>query len=138
MSETIFSADGVTSLVFSVNPSYPGRLMLDSGRVRATTEGGEDRLYKKGTACAVHTLRFEGLPASDFDGGFDYVAGIQAAGTQSLAGWFFLVASDGSEFMYSDPFGGEHVVTLADSGLDFSLTDLGLYDGTIRLRERVG
>ncbi|MBI5694399.1 MAG: hypothetical protein HZC51_01495 [Nitrospirae bacterium] len=138
MADAAFTADGVTPLIFSVNPSYPGRLGLGSGRVRGKTEGGEDYLYTKGKAYVLYTLRFEGMPARDFDGGYDYAAGVQEGGSQSLVNWFVSVAADGAEFTYSDPFGGTHQVTLADTVLEFTLTDNGLYDGALTLRETVG
>ena len=139
MAETSFSAgDGATPLVFSVNPSYPGRVTLRSGLARASTEGGFEYAYNKGQPCAVHTLRFTGMPASDLDGGFDYVAGAQAEGSQSLLNWFVNVAPGVESFTYKDPFGAEHAVVFADGALELSLTDMGLYDGVITLKETIG
>lgn len=127
---------GVTPLVFSVNPRYPGRVALGSGVVWVQTEGNEEYSYKKGAGYAVIELKFENMPASDFDGGFDYLTKAQGPGTQSLANWFLNMA--GEAFTYTDPFGVAHVVTFADDRLDFQMTDNGLYDGIIKLKEQLG
>jgi len=140
MAETVFTAGGgAAPLDFSVNPSYPGRVTLQSGVARAQTEGGTEYAYAKGPLYALYTLRFEGMPGSDYDGGFDYAASSQAAGAQSLINWFINVAPPGSAgFTYTDAFGKAHSVTFADDRLEFSLTGDGLYDGVITLKEILG
>lgn len=139
MAEAKFMADGATALVFTVNPRYPGRTTLDGGSVRGLTEGGQEYVYKKGRACLLHELKFEGMPASDFDGGFDYATSTQAAGTQSLVNWFLNVhGQDHAPFTYQDPFGNTHSVMIVDDRLSFALTDYGLYDGVITLKQYTG
>ena len=140
MSESAFTAGaGVTPLNFSVNPSYPGKVTLQSGLAKAQTEGGSEYAYSKGPAYVLYTLRFEDMPAKDFDGGFDYKTGGQAEGTQSLVNWFLNIAPPGaSGFTYKDPFGTEHEVTFADDRLEFMLTDIGLYGGAVVLKETLG
>jgi hypothetical protein len=133
-----FSAGtGVTQLVFSVNPCYPVRAVFNSGSVKAMTEGGEEYVYRKGEGYLLHYVRFEGMPASDYDGGYDYSAKAQAEGTQSLINWFCSIAGSGT-FTYQDPFGKAHQVSMADGKLDFGMTDNGLYDGVITLKEMLG
>ena len=134
-----FELPGAAPLEFRVNPAYPGRVVLRSGSVRAETEGGGEYVYSKDGGFAQLTLRFEGMPASDFDGGFDYSSGTQAPGTQSLANWYFKVTGmGGAAFTYYDPFGGAHEVSFMDERLEFSMTDHGLYSGVINLKERLG
>jgi hypothetical protein len=137
MASATFTADaGVTPLAFSVNPRYPGRVTVQSGLVRALTEGNEEYMFAKGARYAVIELKFEGMPACDFDGGFDYLTNSQAQGKQSLTNWFLNLASEA--FTYTDPFGKSHEVTFADDKLDFQMTDNGLYDGVLKLRELLG
>jgi len=139
MNNTVFSRQGEQQLEFSVNPVYPGRLEAYCGLAVGLTEGGAIYSYGKATPHVLHTLRFEEMPSSDFDGGFDYPAGVQEPGTQSLVNWFMNVAPPGGgNFTYTDPFGGTHVVELADTRLEFLLTANGLYSGTIRMKEYVG
>jgi hypothetical protein len=139
MARTVFSIQGAQDLEFSVNPVYPERLEADCGLTVGLTEGGALYAYGKGRPYLLHTLRFEDMPSSDFDGGFDYVTGTQGSGTQSLINWFMYVAPPGGgPFSYGDPFGGTHYVELADPRLEFSLTAKGLYSGTLRLKEYVG
>jgi hypothetical protein len=133
---TFTAGEGVTPLVFSVNPRYPGKVTLQSGVVRVLTEGNEEYAFGKGAGYAIIELKFEGMPASDFDGGFDYPTNSQAHGRQSLTNWFFRNA--GGVFTYTDPFGTSHQVTFADDSLAFQMTDNGLYDGVIKLRELLG
>jgi len=137
MADTVFTAGaGVTPLSFSVNPCYPVRVCLNSGVARGVSEGGTEYAYRKGPLYALHFIRFEGLPSSDYDGGYDYVTGLQGAGTQSLVNWFVNVSQAGSgTFTYTDPFGKARTVSLADDKLEFSLTDKGSYDGAITLKE---
>jgi len=138
MTSASFSAGtGVTPLAFSVNPSYPVRAVLHTGLVKALTEGGDEYSYGKGPGYILHYLRFEGLPAVDFDGGYDYAAGTQEAGTQSLVNWFLNAAGVGT-FTYQDPFGKLHEVSFADDRLEFAMADYGLYDGVITLKQRIG
>lgn len=133
-----FSAGtGTLPLVFSVNPVYPVKITLYSGFVKVLTEGGEDYVSQKGAGYALHTLRFDGMPSRDYDGGYDYAARTQAAGMQSLVNWFYNVAP-ASVFTYQDPFGGSHQVGFADNKLEFALGDHGLYDGQITLKETLG
>jgi hypothetical protein len=136
MGEALFTKAGQASLRFPVNPSYPGGLVVESGVVNCITEGGGRYAYKKSEPCVLITLRFSGLPASAYDGGYDYAARVQVSSTQSLVNWFLNVCSDRSEFSYSDPFGKTHAVTIEDDRLLFSLADHELYDGTITLRKK--
>jgi hypothetical protein len=139
MPVTAFTSQGADGLEFSVNPVYPGRLEVSPGLAIGLTEGGEAYAYGKGRPCVVHVLSFEDMPSADFDGGFDYATGAQTPGTQSLVNWFVNVAPPGGGgFTYSDPFGGSHTVAFADARLDFSLTSLGFYSVSIRLREYIG
>ena len=140
MPGAVFSAGGgITPLTFSVNPCYPGKVALCSGVVRAATEGGDDYVYEKGPGYVLYLLKFEGMPASDFDGEYDYTTHVQAQGTESLVNWFFNIAGPLSpEFTYQDPFGTAHLVSIVDDRLDFSLTDHGLYSGVLTLKERLG
>lgn len=139
MPGTVFSSQGGDTLEFSVNPVYPGRLEANPGLTLGVTEGGALYAYGKGRPYVLHTLKFEEMPASDLDGGFDYSSGTQSPGTQSLINWFINIAPPGSGgFAYADPFGGSHAVEFADTRLDFSLTALGLYSVSLRLREYVG
>ncbi len=139
MPGTSFSTQDGDTLEFSANPVYPGRLEADSGLALGITEGGVTYAYGKGRPCILHTLRFEDMPASDLDGGFDYASGTQSPGTQSLMNWFINVAPAGSGgFTYDDPFGGSHSVEFADAMIEFSLTSPGLYSVSLRLREYVG
>ncbi len=134
-----FNKTGEVSLVFAVAPRYPCRVSLVSGFVSAETEGGEEYAYGKGSSYALLELKFEGLPAADFDGGYNYAANAQAAGTQSLVNWFYNVFSPSrAAFTYTDPFGKGHTVTIEGDRLDFTETNYGLYDGTIILKERLG
>jgi len=134
-----FELDGNEPLEFSVNPSYPGETSIDSGMVTALTEGGEIYASRKSGRVQKIALRFDGMPASDYDGGYDYAAGTQNAGTQSLVNWFLNVASPGAvEFTYTDPFGDAHTVTFSEGDLDMKLTDEGEYTGTVRLRKALG
>lgn len=134
-----FNKTGETPLVFSVAPRYPCGVSLVSGFVNAESEGGEEFVYRKGSSYALLELKFEGLPAADFDGGFNYAVNAQAAGTQSLVNWFYNVFSPSrAPFTYTDPFGRGHTVTIEGDRLDFSETNFGLYDGTIILKERLG
>jgi hypothetical protein len=75
MSGASFTAAGLTALNFSVNPSYPGKVTLDPGLVPLKSEGGEDIFIRKGGSSMFMALNFVGLPAADFDGGFDYASG---------------------------------------------------------------
>jgi hypothetical protein len=139
MSQARFESAGATPLVFGVNPAYPGRVVLRTSSVRAETEGGAEYVYRKGGGYLQLTLRFDGLPASDFDGGFDYAAGTQAEGSQSLVNWFFGVTGMGaSSFTYYDPFGNTREVAFMDDRLEFAMTDHGQYTGIINLKERLG
>jgi len=140
IAETSFTAaGGIVPLNFSVNPSYPGKFLLQSGIARTLTEGGTEYAYRKGAFYGLYTLSFEGMPAADFDGGFDYKTSAQAEGTQSLVNWFVNVAPPGAAgFTYKDPFGSEHAVSFAEDKLEFSLTDNGLYGGTVVLKEILG
>ena len=140
MSTASFSMGGAAvPLVFSVNPSYPCKAALCAGAVRVRTEGGGYYAYEKGGCAAELLLHFAGLPAAEFDGGFDYAAKTQAEGTQSLAGWFFGATKSGTLwFTYTDPAGHGHDVAFADNRLEFALTDNGLYDGAVRLVKVVG
>ncbi|MGA2193084.1 MAG: hypothetical protein ABSG42_06885 [Nitrospirota bacterium] len=132
-----FSAGaGVTPLVFSVNPRYPGKVTIMSGNARVETEGGEEYIYKKGPGSVVLELKFENMPSADFDGGFDYTTGSQASGTQSLVNWFINLSN--APFSYNDPFGNGYTVTFAVDKIEFQLTDKGLYEGVIALREETG
>ncbi|HEX9860058.1 MAG TPA: hypothetical protein VGB23_02570 [Nitrospirota bacterium] len=133
-----FMAEGHGPLYFTVNPVYPGRVELKSGLVTGMTEGGRTYSYRKGPDSLLHILRFEDMPEAEFEGGHDYQSGAQAAGTQSLANWFFTVAPPGTRFTYNDPFGGAHAVEFADAVLGFSLTGYRLYSGTLRLIETAG
>ncbi len=134
-----FELSGVTPLALQVNPAYPGRVVFRSGTVRTETEGGQEYVYNKGVGYAQLVLRFDGLPASDFDGGFDYAAGTQAPGTQTLANWYFKVTGmGGTAFTYYDPFGVAHEVSFMDDRFEFSMTDHGFYSGVINLKERLG
>lgn len=133
-----FMAEGHDTLYFAVNPVYPGRVELKSGVVTGMTEGGRTYSYRKGVDSLLHVLRFEDIPATGFEGGYDYQAGTQAPGTQSLANWFFTVAPPGTKFTYNDPFGVAHAVEFADTALEFSLTGYMLYSGTLRLIEMAG
>jgi len=138
MSETMFTAEGdVSPLVFSVNPRYPGKVGLHSGIAKGTSEGGDEYAYTKGKAHVLYVLIFDGLPASEFDGGFDYPTRTQAPGTQSLVNWFLNVAPYGV-FTYHDPFGKEHTVRIINEALDFSLTEHDFYSGSITLKETLG
>jgi len=134
-----FDIDGHEPLEFSVNPLYPGETFIDSGMVTALTEGGEIYASRKSSRALKLALRFEGMPASDYDGGYDYATGAQDAGTQSLVNWFLNVAPAGAlGFNYTDPFGDVHSVTFADGTLDMRLTDEGVYSGTVKLRKALG
>jgi hypothetical protein len=139
MSHAKFENDGHGPLVFTVNPSYPGELRLDSGTVMAATEGGDVYAAKKASSSVGYALRFDGMPKSDYDGGYDYDTGTQDANTQCLINWFLNVAPPGAaEFTYTDPFGSAHTVSFADGALDMKLTDEGEYAGVIRLRKELG
>lgn len=131
-----FTAVGLTPLNFSVNPCYPGKVTLDSGFINLKSEGGEDIFLRKANSSMLIALNFSGLPASDFDSGFDYAAGTQAAGTQSLVNWF--ISQAGQTFIYEDPFGSSHSVVFSQEKLEFSLTEDGAYDGTLLLKEIIG
>ncbi len=139
MGSPAFKKAGEVSLVFPVAPCYPCKVTLESGFVNAETEGGGQYVYRKGRSFALLELKFEGLPAADFHGGFDYAANAQAAGTQSLVNWFYNVFSPSrGVFTYTDPFGKDHAVTIEGDRLDFGLTNYGFYEGTIILKEQVG
>lgn len=139
MAHAKFESGAHEPLVFTVNPSYPGDVRLDSGSVVAFTEGGEPYSARKSASGVEYVLRFDGMPASDYDGGYDYGAKTQGAGTQCLVNWFLNVAPPGAaEFKYTDPFGAAHTVTFADGTLDMKLTDEGEYAGSVRLRKALG
>jgi len=136
MGDAKFEKNGYAPLVFTVNPAYPGDVRIDSGTVAAYTEGGEIYSARKAAPAAAYVLRFDGMPAADYDGGYDYTSGVQDAGTQSLVNWFLNVAPPASaEFTYTDPFGASHTVSFSDGALDMRLTDEGEYSGTVRLRK---
>jgi hypothetical protein len=136
MPGTSFTAVGLTALNFSVNPSYPGKVTLDPGLVPLKSEGGEDIFIRKGNRSMLIALNFIGLPAADFDGGFDYAAGAQTSGSQSLVNWF--ISQSGKSFTYNDPFGKSHIVVFGQDKLEFSLTDDGAWEGTLLLKEIIG
>jgi len=139
MPDASFTMSGAAPLVFGVNPRYPQKLGVFTGSVSGFTDGGEVYVHEKGVPYAIIELKFDGLPAAVFDGGFDYASNAQAAGTQSLVGWFLaLWAPSRAVFIYNDPYGGAHEVTFVDERLEFSLGDFGLYDGIIRLRKKIG
>jgi hypothetical protein len=131
-----FIAVGQTALNFSVNPSYPGKVTLDPGFVLLKSEGGEDIFIRKGDRSILIALNFVGLPAADFDGGFDYASGVQTSGSQSLVNWF--ISQSGKSFTYNDPFGKSHIVVFGQDKLDFSLMDDGAWEGTLLLKEIIG
>ncbi len=131
-----FTAVGLTPLNFSVNPCYPGKVTLDTGFINLKSEGGEDIFLRKADSSALIALNFSGLTASDFDGGFDYAAGAQAAGTQSLVNWF--ISQAGKTFTYDDPFGNSHSVVFGQEKLEFSFTEDGAYNGAVLLKEIIG
>jgi hypothetical protein len=131
-----FTAAGLTALNFSVNPSYPGKVTLDPGLVPLKSEGGEDIFIRKGSSSMLIALNFVGLPAADFDGGFDYASGVQTSGSQSLVNWF--ISRSGKSFTYNDPFGKSHVVVFGQDKLEFSLTDDGAWEGALLLKEMIG
>ncbi len=131
-----FTAVGFTPLNFSVNPSYPGKVTLDSGFINLKSEGGEDVFFRKGNGSVLIALNFAGLPAPDFDGGFDYAAGAQAANSQSLVNWF--ISLSGKTFTYADPFGNSHSVVFGQEKLEFSLAEDGAWNGTLLLKEIIG
>ncbi|MGC2424138.1 MAG: hypothetical protein WA666_07300 [Nitrospirota bacterium] len=131
-----FTAVGFTPLNFSVNPSYPGKVTLDPGLVPLKSEGGEDIFIRKGNSSMLIALNFIGLPVADFDGGFDYAAGAQASGSQSLVNWF--ISLSGKIFTYADPFGKSHSVVFGQDKLEFSLMDDGAWGGTLLLKEIIG
>ena len=133
MAQASFTKDGMAPLEFSVNPHYPGRVTVAGGTVRGNAESGEGYAYEKGAPYSLTELRFEDMPEADYDGGFDYSAKTQGAGTQSLINWFLELS--GGEFTYNDPFGRAHAVTFADEKLRFAMTDKGFYEGSVTLRE---
>lgn len=137
MPKATFSSPTAQPLTFSVNPRYPGKITINPGMVRGRTEGGEDCVYEKAAPFALIDLKFADLPASDFDGGFDYSAATQTTGTQSLVNWFLMFGAGGA-FTYTDPFGRSHTVSLTTDHLDFALTEFGLYDGSLTLKEQIG
>jgi len=139
MANASFTKTGKTALVFPVNPRYPRKTTVHTGSLTAQTEGGDVYVEERGGPYAVMELRFEGLSSAAFDGGFNYSTATQSGGTQSLVGWFIAVWAQGRDsFTYTDPEGNSHDVGFADENLEFSLADYGLYDGTLRLRKKVG
>jgi hypothetical protein len=139
MGQATFIAAGVVPLVFSVNPVYPGKTTIYSGSVSGQTEGGDEYVYEKGVPYVLIELRFEGLSASDFDGSFNYSTKVQTPDTQSLVNWYINVfGATRRPFTYRDPFGGEHSVNIFGDRLDFALSDYGLYNGQIVLKQKLG
>jgi len=139
MGQATFIASGAVPLVFSVNPVYPGKTTIYSGSVSGRTEGGDEYVYEKGVPYVLIELRFEGLSTIDFDGGFNYTARGQMAGTQSLVNWYINVfGANRQPFTYMDPFGGDHYVSIYGDRLDFALSDFGLYNGQIVLKKKMG
>lgn len=137
MAGTSFTS-GSETLAFSVNPSYPGKLELASGMATKKTEGAASYSYRKGAPELLLELEFKDLPASEFDGGYDYATSTQGAATQCLVNWFLNVAPPGTPFTYNDAFGCARTVRFADAGLKFELTSLGRYSGTLRLAQSAG
>ena len=139
MGQPTFIASGVVPLVFSVNPVYPGKTTIYSGSVSGQTEGGDEYVYEKGVPYVLIELRFEGLSAREFDGGFNYSTKGQTIDTQSLVNWYINVfGATRQPFTYVDPFGVEHFVTITGDRLDFALSDYGLYNGQIVLKKKLG
>ncbi len=138
MGQATFMVSGAASLVFSVNPVYPGKTTIFSGSVSGQTEGGDEYVYRKGNPYVLIELRFEGLSANVFDGGFDYATKSQNVGTQCIVNWYLNVSGGSREhFTYRDPFGVDHSVTIYGDHIDFALTDYGLYSGQILLKKKL-
>jgi hypothetical protein len=139
MGQATFISSGAVSLIFSVNPVYPGKTTIYSGSISGQTEGGEEYVYQKGVQYALIELRFEGMHANDFDGGFNYLTKSQIPETQSLINWYINVFGEVRQpFTYRDPFGEDHLVTIHGDRLDFALSDYGLYSGQIVLKKKLG
>jgi hypothetical protein len=137
--QATFIASGAVSLIFSVNPAYPGKTTIYSGSVSGQTEGGDEYVYEKRVPYVLIELRLEGLSASDFDGGFNYSTKNQTPDTQSLLNWYINVfGATRQPFTYRDPFGEDHSVTISGDRLDFALSDYGLYNGQIVLKKKLG
>jgi len=138
MGQATFIASGVVPLVFSANPIYPGKTTLYSGSVSGQTEGGDEYIYCKGDPFVLIELRFEGLSANFFDGGFNYATKSQNAGTQCIVNWYLNVFGGSRQpFTYRDPFGEDHSVSIYGDHLDFALSDYGLYSGQILLKKKL-